>query len=105
MKYIAVNYTFETHLGDLPIKVEFDYTPGSPAIYHPIEIACPETFPEVDICEIFAMTIENDYGYVVHHEHDIKDYLNKQALDEIEAKCFEHLEKFHKDDGEGNEED
>jgi hypothetical protein len=47
-----------TTVRDIDLEIEFDYTPGHRAVMYPIDRACPEQPPEVEMIGIYLEGME-----------------------------------------------
>jgi len=77
------NYTIEAVIGegDLPIKIEFDYEPGTPGKHTgPMEDSYPAEGPSLEVCGVLACG-----------RWDITGVLGHSWSENVEEICIEHI--------------
>ena len=76
------NESFESHIGEnTAVTVQFEYTPETEAIIHPVDSAQPG---EGALVEDLFVFIAND---------DITESLSQHVLDRLETEAHEHMAK------------
>jgi hypothetical protein len=89
-----MEHTFQTLIGeDLPVDVEFDYTPGEPMILNPPDRADPGCDAEVEILAVTCNGI------------DFERTLNEATIDMLEQECFAHIKGLQDEEPEFDSDD
>lgn len=74
------NHTFNTSIGDVAVKVDFDYQPAEPeTLEYP---GCNES---VELCSVIII---NEYKF------ELLGILNKAAISELKKECLERLTTY-----------
>ena len=84
-------YTLKTHIGDgeLPVTVEFEYFPGTPAkLSGPMEGCYPAEEYTLEITEI-----RTGWDNITQIRYDIIDLLEDSWIKHIEQKCLDYIEE------------